>query len=437
MREPSKPGGSPRLVSPQRAQLEWRQVDLESLIAEDHVARVLWRAVESLDLSEFHAGIAARESMPGRPPLDPKLLLGLWLLATRDGVGSARQLALLCTQHHAYIWMCGGVQPNYHTLSDFRTAHGDKLDRLMVQVLASLMKRDLVKLERVAQDGMRTRASAGAASFRSGAKLRRCVEEAKEQIAALRRELEQDPSASLDRQKAAQQRAADDRQRRLQEALAELPRVAEVHARNEHNRARRAEKAGRKLKASEPRVSMTDPEARVMKMPDGGYRPAYNVQLATDVESRFIVGVDVTNEGADSAQLLPMLRTLQDHFGRLPNDYLVDGGFGTLRSIDGAEKLGVKVYAPVPLSRRPGADRYARKYADTDRTLRWRRRMAKAAAKRIYRQRAATAETVNADLRNRIMSRFTVRGRAKVRAVALLAALTYNLLRTAQLPKAS
>jgi len=303
----------------------------------------------------------------------------------------------------------------------------------MVQVLASLMRRDLVKLERVAQDGMRTRASAGAASFRSGAKLRRCVEEAKQQIATLRRELEEDPSASSDRQKRAQRRAAEDRQRRLQEALSELPRVAEVHARNEHNRARRAEKAGRKLKASEPRVSTTDPEARVMKMPDGGYRPAYNVQLATDVASRFIVGVDVTNEGADSAQLLPMLRTLEGHFGRLPNDYLVDGGFGTLRSIDGAEKLGVKVYAPVPPSRRPGADRYARKYADTDRTFRWRRRMSHAKAKRVYRQRAATAETVNADLRNRTMSRFTVRGRAKVRAVALLAALTYNLLRAARL----
>jgi transposase len=435
MSEPSKPGGAPRVVSPQREQLEWRQFDLEGLIAEDHVARVLWKAVESLDLSEFYASIASRESMPGRPTLDPRLLLGLWLLATRDGVGSARRLAVLCTQHHAYIWMCGGVQPNYHTLSDFRTAHGDKLDRLMVQLLASLMKQGLVKLERVAQDGMRTRASAGAASFRSGAKLERCVEEAKQQIATLRRELEEDPSASSDRQKRAQQRAAEDRERRLQQALAELPRVAAVHARNEHNRARRAENAGRKLKASEPRVSTTDPEARVMKMPDGGYRPAYNVQLATDVESRLIVGVNVTNEGADAAQLLPMLRQLERDFGRLPNDYLIDGGFGTLRSIDGAEKLGVTIYAPVPPSRRPGADRYARKYADTARTFRWRRRMAGQRAKRVYRQRAATAETVNADLRCRTMSRFTVRGRTKVRAAALLAALTYNLLRAAQLAK--
>jgi transposase len=433
MSEPRKPGGAPRVVSPQRDQLEWRQFDLEGLIPEDHVARTLWKAVEGLDLSEFYASIAAREAMPGRPTLDPRLLLGLWLLATRDGVGSARQLALLCTQHHAYIWMCGGVQPNYHTLSDFRTAHGDKLDRLMVQLLASLMKQDLVKLERVAQDGMRTRASAGAASFRGESRLKRCVAEAKQQLATLRLELDEDPSASSERQKSAERRAAEDRQQRLQRALEQLPRVAEVHARNEHNRARRAEKAGRKLKASEPRVSTTDPEARVMKMPDGGYRPAYNVQLATDVESRFIVGVDVTNEGADSGQLLPMLCKLKSHFGRLPNDYLVDGGFGTLRSIDGAEKLGVKVFAPVPPSRRPGADRYARKYADTDRTFRWRRRMARATSKRVYRQRAATAETVNADLRGRTLSRFTVRGRTKVRAVALLAALTYNVLRAERL----
>lgn len=437
MSEPNKPGGAPRVVVPQREQLEWRQFDLDALIAEDHVARILWKAVESLDLSEFYAPIAARESVPGRPSLDPRLLLGLWLLATREGVGSARRLAVLCTQHHAYIWMCGGLQPNYHTLSDFRTAHGEKLERLMVQLLASLMKQGLMKLERVAQDGMRTRASAGAASFRRGAKLNRFVEEAEQQIAVLRRELDEDPAASSDRQKSAQRRAAEDRQQRLQRALAELPRVADVHARNEQNRARRAEKAGRKLKASEPRVSTTDAEARVMKMPDGGFRPAYNVQLATDVESRLIVGVDVTNEGTDAAELLPMLRRLKRDFGRLPNDCLIDGGFGTLRSIDGAEKLGVTVYAPVPPSRRPGADRYARKYADTERTFRWRARMAEETAKRVYRQRAATAETVNADLRCRTLSRFTVRGRTKVRAVALLAALTYNLIRVAQLAKPS
>jgi transposase len=141
MGEPSKPGGAARVVSPQREQLEWRQFDLEGLIAEDHVARVLWGAVETLDLSEFYDSIAARESMLGRPMLDPRLLLGLWLLATREGVGSAWQLAVLCTQHHAYLWMCGGVQPNHHTLSDFRTAHADKLDRLMVQLLASLVQR--------------------------------------------------------------------------------------------------------------------------------------------------------------------------------------------------------------------------------------------------------------------------------------------------------
>jgi transposase len=437
MSDSKKPGGAPRVVSPRREQLEWRQFDFESLIPLDHVARVIWSAVEGLDLSEFYATVAARDATAGRPALDPKLLLGLWLLANRDGVGSARQLALLCTQHHAYLWMCGGVQPNYHSLSDFRAEHGEKLDRLMVQVLASLMKEGLLKLECVAQDGMRTRASAGAASFRRGSKLRQFIEEAEGQVTTLRRELDQDPSRSRDRQKSAQLRAAEDRQKRLQSALKELPRVAAVHARNEHNRAQRAEKAGRKLKASEPRVSTTDPEARVMKMPDGGYRPAYNLQLATDVDSRLIVGVDITNEGSDAAQLLPMLRQLARNFGRLPDDYLIDGGFGTLRSIDGAEKLGVTIYAPVPPPRRPGADRYARKYADTDRTFQWRTRMAEARAKLLYRQRAATAETVNADLRGRTMNRFTVRGCPKIRSAALLAALTYNLLRAAQLRKLS
>lgn len=437
MADEAKRGGAPRLMTPQRDQLEWRQFDIEGLLPSDHVARVIWSAVERLDMGEFYAGIAARESVPGRPKHDPKLLLGLWLLANREGVGSAGQLAELCTQHHAYMWMCGGIRPNYHSLSDFRTAHGDKVDRLLVQVLASLMKEGLVKLERVAQDGMRTRASAGAASFRRGSKLARLLDEAQQQVTALRREVEQDPAASRERQKAAELRAAEERAKRLARAMQELPAVAAVHDRNAHNRQRRAQKAGREEKPSEPRVSTTDAEARVMKMADGGYRPAYNVQLATDVSSRVIVGVDVTNAGTDSAQLVPMLEQLERNFARRPDEFLVDGGFAALKAIDAVEKLDVRVYAPVPKPRREGADRYAKKAADTRLTAAWRRRMADESAKTIYRQRAATAETVNADLRGRTLSKFTVRGSVKVRAVTLLAVLTYNLLRADALRKQS
>lgn len=428
--------GAPRLVQPERHQISWRPFDLEALLPEDHVARLLWRAVEQLDLREFYAGIKAREQSTGRPALDPKLLLALWLLANRDGVGSARQLADLCKKHHAYMWMCGGIEPNYHSLSDFRVEHGDKLDRLMVQVLASLMNAGLLTLKRVAQDGMRTRASAGAASFRSGAKLQRLLGEAKQQVTTLRAEVEQDPSASRDREKAAQKRAAEDREKRLEQALQRLPKVAVVHERNEHNRERRAAAKGKEAKPTEPRVSTTDPDARVMKMADGGFRPAYNLNFATDVDSRLVVGVEVSTAGSDSAQLLPMLERLQKDFARRPDAYLVDGGYSTLKNIDGASKLGITVFAPVPRSKHQ-TDPHTPKKNDSAAVIQWRQRMATDSAKLFYRKRAATAETVHGDLRQRTMQRLTVRGPAKVRAVTLLAVLTYNLLRADRLRRMS
>jgi transposase len=428
--------GAPRLMTPERSQIEWRRFDLEALLPEDHVARLLWRAVEQLDLREYYAEIRAREFATGRPALDPKLLLGLWLLANRDGVGSARQLADLCKHHHAYMWMCGGIEPNYHSLSDFRTAHGDKLDQLMVRVLASLMEEGLLTLKRVSQDGMRTRAAAGASSFRSGTRLHRMLIEAQEQVAKLRLELEQDPGASRDREKAAQKRAAEDRLKRLEKAIQRLPKVTAVHERNEHNRERRAANKGREAKPSEPRVSTTDPDARVMKMADGGFRPAYNLQFATDVDSRLVVGVDVTNAGTDSAQLLPMLEQLEKNFGRRPSDYLVDGGYATLKNIDGISKLGITVFAPVPRSKHK-TDPYEPKAGDTEHVARWRRRMATDAAKLFYRRRASTSETVHGDLRQRTMQRLTVRGPKKVRAATLLALLTYNLLQAEALRRAN
>ena len=176
----------PRIVTANRAQVQLRPLDLESLLAADHRARAIWTVVEQLDLSQFYAAIHARGSEPGRPAIDPKLLIAVWLYGTSEGVGSARELARLCEQHDAYRWLCGGVRVNHHTLSDFRVEHGAALDELLTQVLGVLLHQRLVKLERVTQDGMRVRASAGAASFRREASLRRCLEEARTHVAAVK-----------------------------------------------------------------------------------------------------------------------------------------------------------------------------------------------------------------------------------------------------------
>lgn len=397
--------------------------DLEALVPDDHPVRGIWALVERLDLSAYYDEIAARGSGPGRSATDPAVLLGLWLFANAEGVGSARLLDQLCTRDAPYRWICGGVPVNYHTLSDFRVKHGKKLDGLMTQVLAVLMKEGVVKLKRVAQDGMKIRASAGAASYRRRQSLERCRAEADEQVRKLRREIESDPGASSKRVAAARERAARARLEAIEAALNELPTIEKQRAERDAKKPSDAKRRG------EIRVSTTDPESRVMKMADGGFRPAYNVQLATE-SSGFVVGVDVTSNGTDQPHIVPMLDEIARRTGKAPDEYLVDGGFVTLDNIEAISGRGSTAYAPVPKPRNNAVDPHAPKRDDTPAVAAWRVRMGTEDAKRIYVQRGVLAERTNADLRvHRGLDRLNVRGLAKVKAVVLLAALSFNVLR--------
>ncbi len=414
-----------RVLRPKREQLQWAPVDLESVLSQDHAARAIWGFLEKLDLSGFYGAIKAVVDRPGRPTTDPQVLLALWLMATVEGIGSARRLARLCDEHDAYRWLCGGVPINYHMLSDFRVAHQEALDDLLSQIVASLMAAGAVKLERVAQDGMRVRTSAGASSFRRKQGLASCLKAAQTQVRRLAKEREHPDPGVTRRQQAARERAAREREERVKEALAHLPQAKA--AKERQNRTRTiAERA--KLKA--PRSSTTDPQARVMKMPDGGFRPAYNVELATDSAKGVIVGVAVTSEGTDAGQAAPMEEQVVKRTGHHPKTYLMDGGFATRGDITTLEQRAVTVYAPVRLPRnRPEQERYQSRYGDEPEVMRWRQRMATDEAKAIYRQRGSTAEWANAQVRLHGMSQFTVRGLAKVTTVALLVAIAHNFLR--------
>ena len=414
---------APRVVKPVRNQLSLQPMDLEALVPEDHPARGIWALVERLDLSPFYDEIQARGETAGRPATDPAVLLALWLFANSEGVGSARLLERLCDRDAPYRWICGGVPVNYHTLSDFRVKHGKKLDRLMTQVLAALMKEGVVQLKRVAQDGMKVRASAGAASFRRRQSLERCRKEAEEQVRKLRREISEDPSASTKRVAAARERAAKARLDAVEAALAELPEIEEERAERDAKKPSDAKRRG------EVRVSTTDAECRVMKMADGGFRPGYNVQLATD-SSGFIVGAEVTNRGVDQPCLVPMLDEIKRRTRRTPREYLVDGGYVTLENIEVLSDRGATVYAPVPKPRNETIDPHAPKQGDSPQVAAWRARMGTEKAKRIYVQRGVLAERTNADLRvHRGLDRLNVRGLAKVKALVLLAALSFNLMK--------
>jgi transposase len=376
----------------------------------------VWTVVERLDLAAFYDQIKSRGENAGRPATDPKILLVLWLYATVEGVGSGRQLERLCGTDDAYRWICGGVPVNYHTLSDFRVEHENELEDLMAQILAALLREGLVTLDSVAQDGMRVRASAGAASFRQEETLLQLQREVRDRLAGLRRGLAEDPAAASRLRDVARERAARERADAIERALAEIPAITAVKRRNRNRKDK---------KQTPPRASTTDPESRVMKMADGGYRPAFNVQLATDVGSRIIVGALVTNQGTDHGMISPMLDQILAHSGRVPGEYLVDGGFVSFKDMREAERRGATVYAPPPANR--GG---VRRDPEPDDVLRWRARMARPDARALYKRRASTAETTNADLRRwRTLDHFAVRGMRGARCQVVLNVLAHNCMR--------
>ncbi|MGH6628556.1 MAG: IS1182 family transposase, partial [Burkholderiales bacterium] len=340
--------------------------------------------VEGLDLSALYRDIGSVEGRAGRAAIDPRILMALWLYATVEGVGSAREIERLTDSHDAYRWICGGVNVNHHTLSDFRCAPLEVLEGLLTHSVAVLLNQGLVKLERVAQDGMRVRASAGAASFRRRSRLERCMQEARVQVEALRGELDADPQASQRRHQAARLHAAEQRGQRVHQALKEL---TDIEQRKKPAPKKDTETEKEHAKRTEPRASSTDPEARVMKMADGGFRPAYNVQFATSTHSQIIVGVEVSNLGSDLGQLTPMLDEIERHPGQGPREWLVDGGYPRHEDIESADERGITVYAPVPKPKDPTRDPQVPRPEDSAVIGRWRARMGTAQAKRIYTQR--------------------------------------------------
>jgi transposase len=409
---PKPPDTAPRYEVPNRAQVELYPCDLEAALPPGHAARLVWRFVEGLALQPLYDAIRAREGHAGRTPIDPRILIALWLYATIDGVGSAREVDRLCQRHDAYRWIRGGVSVNYHTLSTFRVEHQAALDDLLTQSIAALLRRHVITLTRVAQDGTKVRASAGQRSFRRRPTLDEALRVARQQVARTAR---QEDGAAWSRQAAAQARAAAERLARVEEALAEMPAVEAAKTRNQSK--------------ATPRVSTTDPQARTMKMPDGGFRPAYNVQFATDVDGRAIVGVTVTNVGSDKGELLPMLAQIHTRTGRAPTEDLADGGYVTREAITAATAAGVTVCAPVP---KPKGDRDPATACpgDSPAVVAWRARMATDAAKATYRARAATAEWVNADTRtHRTLGPLLVRGLKKVQTWVLWIALAHNMMR--------
>jgi hypothetical protein len=344
------------------------------------------------------------------------LLIALWLYAATQNVSCGRELAQLCIDSAPYLWLCGGVTVNYHTLNDFRVGHETALDGLLTQMLAILTRAGIVELNREAQDGTRVRACAGSGSFHRRETLEEHLRRAREHLEAIK-EVAASQALSA-QQRAARERAAREQQERLEQALEELEKIEQA----------KAQQKAKPSKERPARSSSTDPEARLMRMPDGGTRPAYNVQLSTDCSSRAIIGVAVTNMGSDVGQDGPMRAQLEERIEDVVAEQLTDGDYVSLAEIERAAAEGVTVYMPVPEPRKEGTNPHQPKPTDSEAVAEWRARMGTEAARAIYQERGATIETINGETKEyRGMRRLLVRGLSKAKCVVVLAALAYNL----------
>jgi transposase len=334
-----------RFIRPDRFQTRWDLIDLDALLPSDHRARIVMRFVENLNLSALYDAIKSRAGEPGRPPPDPAVLLALWLYATIEGVGSARQLERLSQRDVAYRWIAGGVPLNYHGLADFRVAHGEVLDRLLSESVTALIAEGLVSLDDIAVDGTKVRANASRDSFKTASKLARIAAAVEARLAALKTEIAADPEASSRRKRAAAERAAREVKERAEKALAALDQL----------RAEKAERAKKhakdEAKKSEPKVSLSDPQARTMRFPDGAVRPAYNAQVAVAPKEGIIVAVEMTDRRNDAGLATPMVDEMVRRYGRAPHNLLVDTHYATSEDIaalaDHAQGP-VRVFAPPP-----------------------------------------------------------------------------------------
>lgn len=411
----------PRLNSPIRNQVEMIMKSLDESLPKDHIARDIWKYVNSLNLSILLKQIRSVEGNAGRPATDPKIYLALWLLGTIKGISSARVLEEYSQEHIAFKWICGGVKVNYHSLSDFRSFQGEQLDELLSQSVAILANNEIISLEVVSQDGMRVRASAGRSSFKKEKSIQMNLELAKMYLSDLKEEAEKNPGACKTRLEAAQKRSAEEKAKNLENALAELKEIRKSKIRGGKTSLDQVKQTD----LENAKASITDSDARIMKMADDGYRPAYNVQFATTVKGKAIIGVDVAKTGSDQKQTLRMIKQVENKYGIVPTKWLQDGGYKNLNELKkiGKRYKNCKIYMPLP--EKDGSK--DKKNLDSKEINEWRERMSTEEAQSIYKKRAETSEFVNAQSRNRGLQQFMVRTLPKVKCVALIYAIVQNM----------
>lgn len=308
-----------------RSKLVLTAIALDDMLAADHKARAIVALLDRVDTRAFYSGIRTLEGKAGRSMRDPKTMIAVIVYAYSEGMGSMREVSALTEHDPALMWITG-LDPICHTeLSEFRREQKAGLDELFASLLTVLDQAKVIDLDQVALDGTRIRTFAGIDTFRRGKTIETKLEQARELV----RKLESgEQEASSERKLRAQQELIE----RLEACQRELEEL----------------KKTRPDKAAEPRVSTTEPEARVMKTSQDGFVAAYNTQLMTESKNKAIVNVDVTNVSSDGQHLESALEQVKETLGKQPRQVLADGAYISADNLKKANEGKVDLVGPWP-----------------------------------------------------------------------------------------
>ncbi len=369
-----KASPNPRLYfkirKPVRNQLEFQMMALDDLIPEDHKAKFIWNFVQKMNTDPCFQRIKSLICGPGRYATDPELIFCLWLFAYSEGVSGSRQIVERTKHHDAYKWICGGISVNHTMLCEFRSAEPEIFEELLTSSLAVMMEQGFLEAEDIAQDGSKIKAAAGNNTCRREPSIQEQLEKATQYVRKIEEENQKNPDSYNKRRTAAKLRAGNERKALLEQSLEELEKIREIK-----RQSRRKKKEVLEKEAVNARVSTRDPEARRMKMGDGGFRMAYNLQLATGVASKVIFGVTVINSSdqGEAPRMVSKVAFRRKLLGLDPVlNWLADAAYSSIEDIEGVAERFPETRLVAPGKTITGSDPKNPKKTDSPAVRKWR-----------------------------------------------------------------
>lgn len=417
-----------KMKTAERKQIQFKAESLDDSIPQDHLVRAIWNFVEILDFSSAYQRYQSLSDGVGRAFVDPKILTALWIYAICDGIVSSRKIAKYCLENKAYAWICGNVNVGHHLLSAFRSNFSDLFDDFVVQSITILYNKGLITLKGVSQDGTKIRASASNSMSRKSSLVAKAIDINKH-IKVLEKKVQ---TGEFDKEQKKQKERELVEAKKKKERLIEAAKELQKHKDSlNENRKKNRNKPLSNKDASNLRASATDPECRKMKMADHSFKAAYNVQVATDVDTELVLKTKISQNSSDGGQLLPMYSCLTSTYGVKIDSYLADSAFRNKEDFQTMFDSGCSIYCPTQKEKTRALKKRVLEgncKKDTEADKEWIRRMEKEESNKLYNRRIRVSETINAFFSNHGIHQLLVRGVKKVKGFIDLACLAYNAL---------